>query len=177
MSKYYHHLDLPDLPEKYITEAINSDYKLITKPRLYWADSTFNKTNFFKLLDLRFGGCYVKYYFTPPNALYNWHIDLNRHCAINWVVKNNAEARTLFREPIEEASGGMENPIFFHLDELKYRGHKPTLLNGTYSHCVTNNFPDSRIILSMSLFKPTKYEDVLTFLQESRDIKAILEEY
>jgi hypothetical protein len=165
--KYYYHLDLPNLPEKYIIEGINAKYELNKFPRLYWANSTFNETNFFKQVNEKFGDCYVKYYLNPPDSFYDWHVDQNRYCTINWIVKTNKEASTLYREPIEGANEGRD-PIFFHVNELKYRNHKPTLLNATHEHCVVNNFPDTRIILSMSLFKPTRYEDVIIFLQNMK---------
>ena len=168
MSNFFHHLDFPELPEKYIKEAINAKYELVLSPRLYWADSSFNETNFFKTINDRFGKCYVKYYLNPPNSFYDWHIDMNRYCTINWVVKTNNEARTFYREPIKEAVTEGRNPVMFHLTELKYNNRKPTLLNATHDHCVVNNFNDTRIILTMSLFKPTGYEEALNFIRNMK---------
>jgi hypothetical protein len=162
---YFQHLDLPELPQKYIDEGLNADYRIINSPRLFWADCSFSETEFFKKVNAKFGNCYVKYYLNPPSSYYDWHVDMNRFCTINWVVKSNPEARTFYREPIQELVSPDKDPIFFHLTELKYQGRKPTLLNATIKHCVANNWPETRIILSMSLFKPTTYEQALEFLQ------------
>lgn len=161
---YYRHLDLPPLPDRYIQEGLNANYKVIEKPRLIWARSTFDETDFFKEINEHFGRCYVKYYFNPPDSLYDWHVDSNRHCAINWVVKTNPEARAIFREPSTDLNQGLKKPIFYDIHELKYQGSSPTILNATYEHCIANNYPDTRIILTMSVFKPATYHEVLDFI-------------
>jgi hypothetical protein len=165
MSKYFYHLDLPPMEKYFIQEAESADFKLTSYPNLYTAESSFHTMPFFKLLDKQFGQCYVKYYLNPPNSFYDWHVDMNRYCVINWVVKTNKEARTFFREPIEEAKIEGRDPIMFHLTEVDYCGTKPTLLDATYQHCVANNYNEQRIILSMSLYKPTTYAEVLDFLK------------
>jgi hypothetical protein len=165
MEKYFYHLDLPPIDDYFIQEAENADFKLTQAPSLYRADCSFNQTPFFKLLNDRFGQCYTKYYLNPPNSFYDWHIDRNRYCTINWVVKTNKEARTFYREPIPEAILPNGNSVMFHLTEVDYKGLKPTLLNATYQHCVANNYNEKRIILTLSLFKPTRYEEVLEFLK------------
>ena len=165
MDKYFYHLDLPPMDQYFINEAEQADFKLTSYPNLYRADCSFFNMPFFKLLNDRFGECYAKYYLTPPNSFYDWHVDMNRYCVINWVIKTNKEARTYFREPIEEARIPDRKPIMYHLTEVDYRGAKPTLLDATYEHCVANNYNERRIILSMSLFKPTTYQEVLEFLK------------
>lgn len=214
-SKFFYHLDFPELPKKYIEEAKNAEYSLIMNPTLYLGPSSFNETSFFNMLQNKFGKCYVNYTLNPPNSSYEWHVDMQRYVTINWIIKTNSEARTFFKEPLtnknwngiktqnisniielydEYLSSFVESDkikftssplsveefidvnldetekdsIIWRLTELKYNSNKPTILNVTHPHCVYNNWPEERIILSLSLLEPTTYEEVVEFLKDQK---------
>jgi len=171
---FYNLVDFPELPEKYIEEAKNSKYQLRNTPTLYWADSTFYETSFFKILEKEFKECDVTYSMNPPNSSYEWHIDMERNVTINWVIKTNPEARTFFKEPITDDDwyGFTDNgvpekkPVICKLTELKYNSNKPTILDVTKQHCIYNNWSEERIILSLSVMGNTSYKEVVEFLQD-----------
>ena len=51
MNSYFKHLtNLPVLPDKYIQEGLNANFELVQRPNLFWCPSSFEETDFFKLL-------------------------------------------------------------------------------------------------------------------------------
>jgi len=162
MDKYFYHLDLPPLPNFFINEGITGDYAVTLRPNLYWCKSSFFTSDFFKLLQKEFGeeNCSVKYYVNPPNSYYDWHKDLKRGFGINWVVKTNPHALTLYREPMPLG----DEKFMYNITEIDYRGFAPTIINGKVEHCVINNFNDTRYIMSLSVVG-TPYEDALPFFK------------
>lgn len=173
MSKFFTNLDFPELPKKYIQEALNSKFICRKNPTLYLAESSFNETSLFKVLDTKFGNCHSFYSLNPPNSLYDWHIDVQRKTVINWVIKSNPEARTYYREPITESDwngipGSQKKPIMWNLTQVKYDSTKPTLLDISQEHCVINDWPEDRIILSLCINELVPYQDVLDFLGDKR---------
>jgi hypothetical protein len=159
MSKFFHHLDLPPLDNFFIQEALTSKFEIIKKPSaLNRADSSFFRTNFSKLIDTTFGKCGSSFHKHPANAIYDWHVDYNRSCALIWVIQTNPKATTLYREAIPDAK------LMYNITEVDYTIGKPTLLNTTYEHCVINNSNTDRITLNMSIFD-TSYEQALEFFQ------------
>ena len=168
MNKFFTHLtNLPALPDNIIQEGLNCNFKLISEPsRLYVGQTNFNNTNFYKQLQSIFGYVETSYRYTPPNSVYDWHIDKRRNCAILWPIKNNSGAGTFYREvTINSVQDGNNNKnMFYDLTELDYTMYSPTLLNTTYEHCVINNYNEPRIVLSVSLFD-ISYEDAIPLLQ------------
>ena len=166
MTIYFKHLtNLPPLPKKYIQEGLNSKFEFIRRPNLFWSPSSFEETNFFKMLKGRYGVCLVKYYQNPKNSLYDWHTDMTRCVGINWPIKTNAKASAYYREPIKGAERGDGlSPIFYHLTEVDYKIYNPTLLNTTLEHCVVNNYPEDRIIMSLTILNDAKFDEVSNFL-------------
>jgi hypothetical protein len=158
MLKNYHKIiNLPKLDDCFIQEALTNDYRLVLKPDSYRADATlFNNSNFAKLVTNQFDIVDAVYLKTNPMTLYDWHVDKNRTCSLNWVIKTNSKAMTLYRESV--------TGLYWNIDEVEYDLYKPTLLNTKVEHCVINNFPEDRIILSMSFWHP--YETVLSFLKD-----------
>lgn len=168
MNSYFKHLtNLPVLPDKYIQEGLNANFELVQRPNLFWCPSSFEETDFFKLLQERYKKCFVKYYLTHKNSYYDWHIDMNRGTGINWVIKTNPKAATFYRDPILSAlPGGGLSPRFYNLTEVDYKLHNPTLLNTKFEHSVINNYPEERIIMSLSIMNNTQFDDVVHFLSQ-----------
>jgi hypothetical protein len=166
--QYYYKLGhLPALPECYIAEGLTATFNYNPIPALYWTPpSTFESTDFVKSLREKFGFSWVKFNLFPSNVLYDWHSDSSRRCSINWVIKTNPMAHTFFKEPVKETIPleGMTT-LTNHLIEVEYDLYKPTILNTTKKHCVINNYPEDRIIMSMSIFNEASYEEVLEYLK------------
>jgi hypothetical protein len=102
----------------------------------------------------------AEYYLTHKNSYYDWHIDKNRSVGINWLIKTNPKASTYYRDPI------LPDSKFYNLTEVDYKLHNPTLFNTEFEHCVINNYPEERIILSLSIFNDAKFDDVVDFLSQ-----------
>lgn len=168
MQTYFKHLtNLPVLPDKYIQEGLNANFELVRRPNLFWSRSSFEETDFFKLLQERYKHCMAKYYLTHKNSYYDWHTDMKRGVGINWVIKTNTKAGTYYRDPVLTAlPGDGISPKFYNLTEVDYKLHNPTLLNTKFEHCVVNNYPEERIILSLSIFNDTKFDDAVDFLSQ-----------
>ena len=90
-------------------------------------------------------------------------MDKGRRCAINWVIKTNPKALTLFRDNAEWQA-------IHKIEEVDYIMYKPTLINTMHRHCVINCYPEERIILSVSVNERYSFDEVKEFLQ-SLDIK------
>jgi hypothetical protein len=166
MTTYFKHLtNLPPLPKKYIQEGINSKFEFIRRPNLLWSTTSFDETNFYKLLKNQYGDCLVKYYQNPKNSLYDWHTDMTRCVTINWPIKTNVKASTYYRKPMQEMDRGSDmRPLFYHLTEIDYKIYRPTLLNTTFEHCVVNNYTEDRIIMSLTVLNNAKFDEVSNFL-------------
>ena len=151
--------NLPALPAYVIQEALESTFIPKQQPYNYSAVATaMMDTVFYKDLVNVFGKVDCDYLQNKPNSLYDWHTDLNRTCAINWVIKTNPGALTLIRYEYSK-------PFFWNLEQVQYELYKPTVLNTGKFHCVINNYNDDRIILSMSIYSKNGYTDVVEYLQ------------
>lgn len=165
--QYFCKIDnLPPLPERFINEGLASNFVYNPMPALWWAPCSFEETEFYKKLEEKFGFTRVNFNMFPANSIYDWHTDSTRRCSINWVLKTNPMAHTFYKEPIKETviiEG--QQTLVNHLLEVDYDLYKPVLLNTTKKHCVVNNYNDTRIIMSVSVFNNFSYEDVLTYLK------------
>lgn len=156
--------NLPPLPPEIIAEGLADGYEYTTSPFACAKLATlFRKTDFYNLSKNYFGDVGCKYLKNPPNSYYEWHVDKKRNCALNWIIKTNPDARTFYRN-------NNQSKFFWELEEVVYNAEFPTLLDTKQEHCVFNNCPEERTILSMSIFSDHSYADVLAFLQ-SLDIK------
>jgi hypothetical protein len=165
--KYFTHLkNFPALSDFYIKEALEKKYEFITEPStLYCANTSFNESSIFKEIQKHFR-CGTRYFANPAYSLYDWHTDNKRSCTINWLIKTNEKSSCFYRDPIVTS----EKPsIFYNLIEVNYKLYNPVLLNTTLDHCVINNYNDTRIILSVSLFD-TSYEKALKILENIKNV-------
>ena len=167
MSTKFHHLvNLPALPEAIIREGLNSKFEYVEFPVTYSASSRlFKNSNFYKLLLDQFGLPHVAFLKNSPMSWYNWHMDKGRSCAINWVIKSNPKAMTLFRDTHDWQA-------IHEIEEVDYVLHCPTILDTTHRHCVINNGLEYRIILTVGVNEIHSYKEVNEFLQS-----LIIKEY
>jgi hypothetical protein len=144
---------------KYIKEAHNAEYTVSYNPNQLSAPSSFNTDSLLNKLRLKWKsiyntnltgrGVYIK---NLPHSYYDWHTDIGRDCSINWVLKTNSKAVTLFREHIPAPVGS--NSFMYDIEEIVYTLYKPTLLDTTKEHCIINPSNDERIIFSLSINAP-----------------------
>jgi len=166
--KYFYHLNnLPELPQHFVEQAlVEENYQITLTPNLYESKIFgWYQTDFLKSLVSHFNTkCTAAFILNPPNSYYKWHTDWGRHCALNWLIKTNPKAGAFYKEPIPEAMPTDRDPHYYNLIEVDYTLYKPTLLNTDLSHCVMNNYNDSRIIFTTNIFD-VSYADVLDFLK------------
>lgn len=150
--------NLPKFPQKCIEEALKANYTQVYKPDLLRAFSSFNNTSFVRNLQDRFGKCGGMYLKNMPMTYYDWHIDMNRTCSINWLLTNTGGS-ALYREHIPSNEG---KSITYKISKVEYELHKPTMLDVTKEHCVINDTHEERIIFSLSFTAP--YNEVYNYL-------------
>ena len=162
MSKYHHQLDnLSPLPQKYIDEAVSSNFIWGGPPsfNVDRAETTFTKSNFAQSLYRRFtpSGCLfnIAYYRNLPGTAYKWHIDRKRTCAINILLTDNPNALVMHKEDI--------NGLIFNIFPVHYTKGCPVLFDTTVEHAVYNPDPNPRIILTIGFIGPS-YQEMLEFL-------------
>jgi len=154
--KFYHLTNFPAIPETYVQEAINAKYETRYKPNQVMAPASFNNDPMMhkirmKLLtkykrDVIAKGVYIK---NPPYSYYDWHTDISRDCSINWVLKTNPQALTLYREHIPAPED--RRSLMYDIEVIDYTLYKPTILDTTHEHSVINPSSEERIIYSLSL--------------------------
>lgn len=157
--KFHHLTNFPELHIKYIKEALNAEYTVNYKPNQLSAPSSFNDDPFLHKMRLKFmakynrgmsgRGVYIK---NLPHSYYDWHTDIGRECSINWVIKTNSRALTLYRDHIPAPEG--ITSFMYDIQEIDYTLYRPTLLDTTKEHCIVNPGNDARIIFSLSINAP-----------------------
>lgn len=162
---YYHLSQLPPLPEKYVKEAIESNYAFKishwhTDSNSWRADSSFNETDFMKVLKEHYKDNFILpspvYLKNGPMQGYEWHVDKQRTCVINYVLTENTPSYVLFREKI--------NAFFFDIiGPVPYILKEPFLFEAKIEHSVFNLSDKDRLIMSIGFFGPT-YSEVKEFL-------------
>jgi hypothetical protein len=159
MERYRNLSHLPLLPQSVIQEALNAEYVMRTNPQVLRARANlFVKTEFFKKLCEKFPNSHTieNYQKTPPMSIYDWHIDSRRSCSLNWVIKTNPFARTLYK------FDSIENSIY-SIENIEYELHKPTLMRVWVPHCVINPYPGERIILCLTV-REASYDKLKDYL-------------
>jgi len=168
--KFFSFTNIPALTSDVIQEAFTTEYFLFKDPHVLRAKAdTFKKTNFYKKFSEHFGESHVGYLKNFPMMLYDWHIDIRRSCAINWVIKSGPRAATFHRDMYNNdclTKDRLEKdikPLFWNLTEVEYKQYFPTLVRTSIEHCVVNNDPEERIVLSLTP-KNGSYEEIKDFL-------------
>ena len=144
---------MPLLSTEFINEGICGEYQTpppeidnIRTSRTTKAKTTFTNSTFIQDLKQKLSpNIHACFFRNDPHSAYDWHTDSvgNRKCVINYLLSTNAGAMTLFREPTIRLN--------YKIAECPYILYKPMLLNVELEHCVINNSPDYRYILSVSL--------------------------
>ena len=164
MEDYYYCFDnYPSLSDRYVNEAIHSEYVEHYNPHDYRSGCSFNNSNFIKILKQNIGDVSALWIKNPPNTIYDWHIDKNiRQCSINFVIKQSDNALALYREPISQE--GTDKIIYYKSHTVRYVIGKPTVLNVKKEHCVINPTNEDRIILSLCV-KQSSYKQTVDFMK------------
>jgi hypothetical protein len=158
-TKFFQLTNLPPLSPEIIADGLDDQFEFTVSPyALGKRASLFYETNFYKLLTDQYGEIICKYIRNPANSYYDWHVDKTRQSALNWVIDTNPGAGTFFR-------GNNRAKFFWDLEEVVYSTSCPTLINTTQEHCVFNNYPKERTILTLTVRGAYSYDTVLEFLQ------------
>jgi hypothetical protein len=158
-TKFFQLTNLPPLSPEIIADGLDNQFEFTVSPyALAKRVSLFYETNFYKLLTDQFGKIGCKYLRNPANSYYDWHVDKTRQSALNWVIDTNPGAGTFFRD-------NNRSKFFWDLEEVAYSTSCPTLINTKQEHCVFNNYPKERTIMSLSILDNYSYDIVLEFLQ------------
>lgn len=158
---FCHLTNIERIPEPYVREAINAKYELLYKPTRIKASSNFEKSSLVNLIKKKFRGVQAEYLKNSPRSIYDWHTDIGRQCSINWVLKSNPRAVTMYRTKHEVPDG--VKSFTYDLHEVDYTLYRPTIINTTKEHCVINPSDTERIILSLTVFDYS-YEEVRDYL-------------
>lgn len=150
--------NLPTFPERCIQEALTAKYTQTYKPDQLRAFSSFNSTPFVQRIQEKFGKCGGLYMKNLPMTCYDWHIDMNRQCSINWLLCNIGGS-AFYREHIDSNVG---TSITYKIKKVQYQLYKPTMLDVTKEHCVINDTDEDRIIFSLSIDAP--FNEVYKYL-------------
>jgi len=167
---FFHLSNFPDLDQKYINEGLNAVYPDLSKfatypkdalvPRIISTPSSFQKTDFFKILEKQFGDISCVYIRNFPLSNYDWHCDLLTNVNINFILHENKSSFVLFREQIHKFSH-----VQHTINQAIYNPLKPTIIDTQVQHCVINLDNEYRYILNLGfLNKEIKYQDVKDFL-------------
>jgi hypothetical protein len=155
-------IHLPLLDQATVSEAFGATYidpkKDTAENRIAQtikADTTFINTKFCKDLSLKFGKVTAKYMRFDPLSYYDWHTDLNRGCAINFLLNLVPDTVTLF--------GSREDRINLDIIPVPYVLYQPTLFNTKISHCVINYSQQTRYIMTIGIHEPS-FADAKKFL-------------
>jgi hypothetical protein len=171
MSENFHHLtNLPPLPEEIIQTGLTGNYFWTLNPNICDSSAAiFKETFFFKLLEKRFGRCNASFIKFLPFMYYDWHIDQQRTTSLNWVIQTNSKASTFYRNYYDgdpyskELEENGRRPLFWKLEEVDYTLYRPTMLKTSVPHCVINNSPEERMVLSVTIHF-AKYDELKDFL-------------
>jgi hypothetical protein len=105
-------------------------------------------------------------YTLPGNNNIPLHIDAQRSAAFNIPIKNTEESETIFYRYIDQPNLEYDaKNIFFRIKSeveeiFKFTLITPTLINNSIPHMVVNKSSEPRIILSWSVKKEFKFEDI-----------------
>jgi hypothetical protein len=167
----FHHLDgCPRFTADYLTHAEQQNYLTpkehsypihitINKPTTDF-QNLINKNSLYRTLKKEFSGVMgATYIRTPPNSLYDWHIDNKRICAgVNILLSDPADCFTLFRQPTDQE-------LNYNIVRCDYEQFRPTVFNSRIEHCIINLSSSYRYLLRFPIVE-TSYQDVQQFLSE-----------
>lgn len=158
-TKFYQLTNLPPLPQEIVADGLADGFEYTVSPFAYAKRAAlFHDTNFCKMLKDQFGTIGAKYLKNFPNSFYDWHTDKIRNCSLNFIIRSNPGAKTFYRN-------NQHDKFFWELEEVQYSSNCPTLLDTTHEHCIFNNYPEERTILSVSFLDHDSYADVLALLK------------
>ncbi len=168
---FYHLNHYPDLPDEVCLAGINAEYSQSypelqnntgdsDAPKSIVSRSRFGKSPFCKSIADYFGGDiranFIKY---DPHSIYDWHTDLDRQVALNFLLRDAPNSLIMFREKIDRKR--------FHIKECVYTVKKPVIFNSEISHIVINNHSETRYILSILPPMHVTYNDLVEYFKQT----------
>lgn len=167
---FYHLNHYPDLPEEVCTAGINAEYSQSypdqqnetgdsPAPKSIISRSRFSKSKFCLDIAEYFGGDvranFIKY---DPCTIYDWHTDLDRQVALNFLLREAPNSLILFRSQIDRKR--------FNIKQCVYTPRKPVIFNSEISHIVINHHTETRFILSILPPMHVTYKDLVDYFEK-----------
>jgi len=166
MSKFTHITTLPVLPDHYINEGMSANYELKFAPCSYRIESSFDNSKLCRELRKEFGVCFSQYVLFKAGSYYDWHCDIKRNFALNWLITTTPRAISMYRSVVPTPPGSNTiQTILYDVAEINYTLYHPVLLNTSQMHAVVNPGPDDRIILTVSV-NGVGYEQMIEWLAQ-----------
>ena len=164
---FFHLNHFPDLEKEICQAGINAVYPTESppetpeehRPRSIVSPSRFFKTKFCQDLSKEFGEIRTNFIKNGPMTVYDWHRDLDRKVAINFLLAEAPNSLTLFRDK----EYGVDR-MRYNIEVCSYTPRKPVIFNTTIQHTVINYNDQPRFILSLIFPMEVNYFDVKNFL-------------
>jgi hypothetical protein len=159
--------NFPDLEDLVCEAGINAVFPNLPKeetpenhvPQSIGSRSRFFKTKFCQDLSQQFGEIKTNFIKNGPMSTYDWHRDIDRKVAINFLLRPAPNSLVLFRDK----EYGVDR-MRYNIKACEYTPKKPVIFNTTIQHTVINYNDQPRYILSLIFPMEVTYFDVKDFL-------------
>jgi hypothetical protein len=167
----------PDLEKEICQAGINAPFPEVPKietadtpsPRSIVSSSRFFKTKFCQDLSAEFGQIRTNFIKNGPMTVYDWHRDLDRKVAINFLLNESPNSLVLFRDK----EYGVDR-MRYNIKVCEYTPRKPVIFNTTIQHTVINYDSQPRFILSLIFPMEVDYFAVKNFLEQYPTPKSFI---
>ncbi len=164
---FYHLNHYPDLPEEISQAGMNAVYPVEPppetpeehRPRSIVSRSRFFQSPFCQELSKEFGEIKTNFIKNNPMTTYDWHRDIDRKVAINFLLAEAPNSLTLFRDK----EYGVDR-MRYNIDVCTYTPRKPVIFNTTIQHTVINYNDRPRFILSLIFPLDVTFVEVRDYL-------------
>ena len=164
---FYHLNHFPDLPAELAQAGMNAAYPVEpppetpeeNRPRSIVSRSRFSQSLFCQELIKEFGEIKTNFIKNNPMTTYDWHRDIDRKVAINFLLADAPNSLTLFRDK----EYGVDR-MRYNIDVCTYVPRKPVIFNTTIQHTVINYNDQPRFILSLIFPLEVTFFDVRDYL-------------
>jgi hypothetical protein len=164
---FYHLNHYPDLPAELVQIGIDAAYPIEpppetpeeNRPRSIFCRSRFYQAPFCQDLIKEFGEIKTNFLKNNPMTTYDWHRDIDRKVAINFLLVEAPNSLTLFRDK----EYGVDR-MRYNIDVCTYTPRKPVIFNTTIQHTVINYNDQPRFILSLIFPLDVTFVDVRDYL-------------
>lgn len=163
---FYNLNQYPELPEEVALAGINAVYPEPPaetpeeqRPRSIFYRSRFNQSTWCQQLISEFGEIKTNFIRNNPMTTYDWHRDMDRLVAINFLLRDAPNGLSIFRDK----EYGVDR-MRYNIKNCVYTVRKPMIFNTTIQHCVINLSDQPRFILSLIFPLDVTYFDVRDYL-------------